>query len=95
MHNIKKWLKVLLKSYKVYSIIFLRVCLTIFCVLQMKQTFLSIKDRVFFEHKRSNDFYSTLKKAVLKKFLQVFQAKKLKDKKIIKILLKVIQKIYH
>ena len=51
----------------------------------MKQTFLSIKDHKSFKHKRSNDFYRTLKKAVLKNFKIVH--------KIVKVLLKVIQRI--
>ena len=51
----------------------------------MKQTFLSIKDHKSFKHKRSNDFYRTLKKAVLKNFEIVH--------KIVKVLLKVIQRI--
>ena len=29
-HNIKKWLNILKKSYDVFNIIFLKVCLTIF-----------------------------------------------------------------
>ena len=59
---------ILLKSYSVYSIIFLRVCLTIFSMLCMKSTILSIN-----YHKRSNDLYITLKKTGLKKLWQVFQ----------------------
>ena len=46
--------------YIVYAIIFLRVYLTIF--------FRVMYEIYIFEHKRSNDFYRTLRKAVLKKF---------------------------
>ena len=47
----------------------------------------------FFEHKRSNDFYITLQKAVSKKFWQVFRSKKMEGNKRVKVLLKVIQRI--
>ena len=46
---------------------------------------------MIFEHKRSNDFHRTLKKAVLKKFWLVFR---LTNNKRISVLLKVIQRIY-
>ena len=46
-----------------------------------------------FEHKRSNDFYRAQRKAVLKKFWQVFRSKKMEDNKRVKVLLKVIQRI--
>ena len=40
------------------------------------KTFLSIKDHTIFDHKISNDFYRALKKAVSKKFWQLFRSKK-------------------
>ena len=93
MHNIEKMVKHTLKSYIAYTIIFLKVCLSVFSILCMKKTFLSTKDHTNFELKRSNDFYGVLKKAVLKKFWQVFRSKKMHDIKRVKVLLKVIQRI--
>ena len=55
---------------------------------------MNIKDCTIFEHKRLNDFYGTLKKAVLKRFSQIFRSNKMKDNKRVKVLLKFIQRMY-
>lgn len=52
---------------------------------------MSVKDHIISKHKKTNNFYRTLKKAVLKKFWQAFQRKRMKNNKRIKVLQKVIR----
>ena len=54
---------------------------------------MSIQDHTIFEHKLANDFYRTLNKVVLKKYI-LNRSKKIKVNKIVKVLLNVIQRIY-
>ena len=84
MHNIERMVEHTFEILQYYAMIFLRVCLTIFSRF-MYQMILS-------DDKRSDDFYRTLKKAVLKNFWQVVWSKKMKNNKRVKVLLKVIQK---